>query len=137
MMRGLHGVQSVQSFMWQRLVASWRLLAVLAFGILVAATLLAASPVYTRVMNDLGLQTSLKEQIGSASRNSVTRFGLPLGDPQSGKQSAALASVFSKELGWLTASEARYGALNALTLGRAGQPVATGRFRDLGALQSL
>ena len=52
MIRGFSGVAPL---VWQRLAASWRLLSVLAFGILIAATLMAVSPVYTRVMNDLGL----------------------------------------------------------------------------------
>ncbi len=55
----MNGLLSIGPLMWQRLVANWRLLLVLAFGILVASTLLAISPVYTRVMNDLGLQESL------------------------------------------------------------------------------
>jgi hypothetical protein len=50
----MNGLLSVGPLMWQRLVANWRLLLVLAFGILVAATLMAVSPVYTRVMNDRG-----------------------------------------------------------------------------------
>ena len=46
----------MQGFARGRLLSNWRLLLVLAFGILVAATLMAVSPVYTRVMNDLGLK---------------------------------------------------------------------------------
>ena len=52
-MGGLSGVGPLAG---QRLRASWRLLSVLACGIIAAATLMALSPVYTRVMNDLGLQ---------------------------------------------------------------------------------
>src|SRR3990167_6998636 len=95
----------------QRLIANWRLLLVLAFGILVAATLLAVSPVYTRVMNDLGLQSSLGAEIGSASRNGLTLTGLPLGDPANAEKERTVVKILADELGWLTGSEVRYGAL--------------------------
>lgn len=95
----------------QRLLANWRLLLVLAFGILVSATLLAVSPVYTRVMNDLGLNTSLKKQIGSASRNGAGFINMPLGDPAAIAKEEEVVRLLAGELGWLTAEEVRYGSL--------------------------
>ncbi|HLF75895.1 MAG TPA: ABC transporter permease [Dehalococcoidia bacterium] len=122
-MRGFTGIGPL---IMQRLAAGWRLLAVLAFGILIAATLLAISPVYTRVMSDLGLEASLAQQIGSASRNGFVRFGLPLGAPDSAVERQTLASVLADEIGWLSASEVRFGGLPPLTLARPGEPFPTG-----------
>jgi hypothetical protein len=132
----VHGFTGIGPLIWQRLLASWRLLAVLAFGILIAATLMAASPVYTRVMNDLGLETSLGEQIGSASRNGLVRFDLPLGSAQSAREAQGLSALVSDSLDWLTGSYVSYGSVGALTLAREGQPVPTDRFRTLIALHS-
>src|SRR5262245_34411427 len=117
--------------MLQRLVAGWRMLAVLAFGILVAATLMAVSPVYTRVMSDLGLAASLDKQIGSASRNGFVRFDLPLGAQSSTDERRELASILSDEISWLSASEVRFGATPNLTLARPGQPFPVGSARTL------
>ena len=107
----MNGLLSVGPLMWQRLVSNWRLLLVLAFGILVAATLMAVSPVYTRVMNDLGLRQSLQEQIGSSTRNAFVIIGDPLGDPATSRRQQELAQVLSEEVGWFTETEVRYGAV--------------------------
>ena len=107
----MNGLLSVGPLMWQRLVSNWRLLLVLAFGIVVAATLMAVSPVYTRVMNDLGLQQSLQDQIGSASRNAFVIVGDPLGEPETSRRQQELAQVLSEEIGWLTETEVRYGSV--------------------------
>jgi FtsX-like permease family protein len=112
-MRGLTGVGPLA---WQRLRASWRLLSVLASGILAAATLMALSPVYTRVMNDLGLEYALKQQIGSATHNSVNEFDMPLGTTQAANERGELARLVAGRLSWLTSSEARYGSLPNLNL---------------------
>jgi ABC-type lipoprotein release transport system permease subunit len=127
----MNGLMSIGPLMWQRLVANWRLLLVLAFGILVAATLLAVSPVYTRVMNDLGLQASLQQQIGSASRNGAIVHGQVLGDAGNGRRAQELAQTMSEEIGWFTETEVRFGAMPFLTLAREGQALATGMDRPL------
>ncbi|MPZ50148.1 MAG: FtsX-like permease family protein [Dehalococcoidia bacterium] len=121
----------------QRLAASWRLLSVLAFGILVASTLLAASPVYTRVMNDLGLQTTLEKLIGSASRNAALRFDLPLGSPEAAAEARALTTILSEELGWLTEDEVRYGRLPITILMPEGGPVPIDDFRVMLNVQTM
>ncbi len=133
-MRGLTGVGPL---VWERLLANWRLLLVLTFGILMAATLLAASPIYTRVMSDLGLNFSLKEGLRSASRNSLIQFGLPLGSEEASTETNALGRAAAEEISWFTGSEARYSALTDLTLAYEGQPVATDRFRTTVTLQAL
>src|SRR5215831_1841879 len=134
-MRGLTGVGPLA---WQRLKANWRLLSVLAFGILAAATLMAVSPVYTRVMNDLGLSYSLKQQLSSATRNRLVEFDLPLGTEEASRERTALANLLAGRLSWLTRSQARYSALPDLTLTqRPDQAPTTARGRTVATLQSL
>jgi hypothetical protein len=123
--------------MWQRLVANWRLLLVLAFGILVASTLMAISPVYTRVMNDLGLQESLEDQIGGASRNGAILLGQELGEPDNARREQELAQMMSREIGWFTDYEVRYGALPLHLLAREGQSYRPGRDSPLIAVRSM
>ena len=108
----------------------------LAFGVLTAATLLAVSPVYTRVMNDQGLSVALEKQIGSSSRNGLIRFGT-FGTPDAAADMEELGAILSEELSWLTASEVRYGRLPELTLRREGEPVRTDPFRPRLSLQAL
>ena len=121
----MNGLLSIGPLMWQRLVANWRLLLVLSFGILVASTLLAISPVYTRVMNDLGLQQSLEERIQGYSRNGFVMVPTPLGDPGAIRQQQELAQAISEEIGWFTQDEVRYGALPPMNLVKGGKLVPT------------
>ena len=132
-MKSLHGTGPL---ILQRLRASWRLLAVLAFGMLTAATLTAASPVYTRVMNDLGLTSSLESRLGSASRNAAVQVGLPLGAPESASESASLRRILEEEIGWFTASEERYAVLTPLTYTREGLTVTNVPDRPFVAFQT-
>jgi len=117
----MNGLLSIGPLMWQRLVANWRLLLVLAFGILVAATLLAISPVYTRVMNDLGLQESLAARIEGYSRNGFVMVPTPLGDPEAIRKQQELAQAISEEIGWFTQDEVRYGSLPPMNLLKGGK----------------
>ena len=133
----MQGLGGIGPLIWQRFAASWRLLAVLGFGVLVASTLLAVAPVYTRVMNDLGLQTSLKQQLQSSTRNGFTRFDLPLGSDSAVAEERALTAILADEVSWFSESEVRNAALTTLTFGREGQPPATDRFRLLVDLHTL
>ena len=121
----MNGLMSIGPLMVQRLIANWRLLLVLAFGVLVASTLLAISPVYTRVMNDLGLQQSLEKTLRSSSRNGFTMVPIPLGDPAVVRQQQELARAMSEEIGWFTKDEVRFGSLPLMTLARGGKLVTT------------
>src|SRR4051812_30226765 len=105
----MRSLKNVGPLVLQRLAASWRLLGVLAFGILVAATLLAVSPVYTRVMNDIGLQSTLSAQVGSATRNALVDFKLPLGSEQLARRTQRQAELESQHIGWFVGSEEQFG----------------------------
>ena len=111
----MQGLGGIGPLIWQRFAASWRLLAVLGFGVLVASTLLAVAPVYTRVMNDLGLQTSLRQQLQSSTRNGFTRFDLPLGSESAVAEERAMTAILADEVSWFSESEVRNAALTTLT----------------------
>jgi ABC-type antimicrobial peptide transport system permease subunit len=117
----MNGLLSIGPLMWQRLVANWRLLLVLAFGILVAATLMAISPVYTRVMNDLGLQESLEDHLQGYSRDGFVMVPVPLGDAATIEKQRELARAMSEEIGWFTQDEVRYGSLPNMGLLKGGK----------------
>src|SRR3954468_14849955 len=92
---------------------------------------MAVAPVYPRVMNDLGLTASLKDQIGSASRNGAIRFDLPFGAPTTATEQRALAGILADETSWFTGYEVRYGSVGPVTLARPGAALPTERFRLL------
>ena len=133
----MRGFMGIGPLVWERLVANWRMLGVLAFGMVMAATLLAASPIYTRVMNDLGLDFSLKEHLRSSSRNSLIEFGLPLGTEATAAEARQTVSLLAEKTSWFTGSEVRYGALPDLALAEENAPVPTGQFRTVLTLQTL
>ncbi|MGE0688248.1 MAG: hypothetical protein AB7P33_16005, partial [Dehalococcoidia bacterium] len=132
-MRGFRGTGPL---IWQRMVTSWRLLAVLAFGMLVAATLLATSPVYTRVMNNLGLESSLKERLGRDTRNGGLQVGLPHGSAEAAAEANYIAAIVSDEIGWFAGSEVRYGSLRELEYNPEGQPIINDPLRPMVQLQT-
>lgn len=134
LMRGLMGIGPL---VWERLVANWRMLSVLAFGMLMAATLLAVSPIYTRVMNDLGLDYSLKEHLRSSSRNTLMKFGQPLGSDEAAANARQTLQMLAARTSWFTGSEVRYAALPDLPLAEEGEDVPNDRFRTVLTLQTF
>ncbi|MGE3858326.1 MAG: FtsX-like permease family protein, partial [Dehalococcoidia bacterium] len=90
-------------FALQRLAANWRLMLVAAVGVLVAATLLAATPVYAAAMTDLGLHFRLDRQLPRpADRVGYIEVGrLLLGDPVDRARREALERIAEARVGWL------------------------------------
>ncbi len=83
-----------------RLRAGWRMLLVAAAGVLGAATLLAAAPIYAGAMSDLGVQFRLQRELGDRTLQSATIEGL-LVTPQALAQRTALDRTLEARLGWL------------------------------------
>ena len=77
---------------------------VAAVGVLVAATLLAAAPIYTTTMSDLGLQFRLDKGLDEPRDQvvSVGVFGLAIGDPVDQARRDALAVITEARLGHLS-----------------------------------
>ena len=88
-------------FALQRLRAGWRFMLVAAVGVLVAATLLAAAPIYTTTMSDLGLQFRLNRGLDEPRDQVVVAgvFGLAIGDPADAARRDALAIITEARLG--------------------------------------
>jgi ABC-type lipoprotein release transport system permease subunit len=133
----VRGYRGTGPLIWQRLISTWRLLLVLAFGMLVAATLLATSPVYTRVMNDLGLESSLRERLGIDNRTTAIQVRQPFGSAETAQEAAALRDILQDEVGWFSNAEIRYGSLGNLVYTREGFPPTDFPLRPLIQMQAM
>ncbi len=99
----------------RRAFANWKMLGVLAVGILVAATLLASAPVYSRTMNDLGLTYSVQEQLPGGPGTSVQVRGMPVGD-EGAAMREAVGERIDDRLGWFSDETHRFDRLGALAI---------------------
>ncbi len=88
-----------------RLRASWRLMAVAALGVVVAATLLAVAPIYAQSMSDLGLRFRLERGLPTASDRAtwLEVDHLLIGDPVDVQTREAIDRVTAARVGWLAA----------------------------------
>ncbi len=108
-------------FAVRRLLANGRLMLVAALGVLVAATLLAVTPIYAAAMSDLGLRFRLERQLPRPSDHlayiEVDR--LLLGNPADRARRDALERVLEARVGWLgaTVTEDKTPALDLTFLG--------------------
>ena len=133
-MRSLRGIGPL---IWGRLAATWRLQAVLAFGILAAATLLAVSPAYTRVMNDAGLRHSLEETSDGVTRTSAIDFDLALGSEEAAAEMEGIARLMDEDISWFSTSGLRYGKLIDLAITPEGSDIFRGTTRTHASVQTL
>lgn len=88
----------------RRLAVRWRLMVVAGVGILLAASLLAAGPLYTDAMSDLGLRFRLDRGLDLPREQTVsaTIEGLLAGDPTDRARAEALDAVTQARIGWLS-----------------------------------
>ncbi|MSQ42096.1 MAG: ABC transporter permease [Dehalococcoidia bacterium] len=93
-----------------RLRSAWRLLAVTAVGVLFAAALLAAGPLYADALSTLGLRFRLERQLGDDTLNTVTLDGLRPASGSDAVRRRDAVQAFDARVGWLgpeTLEEAR------------------------------
>ena len=90
-------------FALRRLRAGWRFMLVAAVGVLVAATLLAITPIYASSMSDLGLSFRLGRELAEVDERLtyLTADGLRFGDAQGQASTAAMDTVTEARIGWL------------------------------------
>jgi len=114
---------------------TWRLLAVLALGMLMTATLLASAPVYARTMADLGLTFTVRDELSETPGNRTEFRNVALGTDEAGALRAAITLRVEERLGWFSTKTSLYlrgPRFNLVNEGEGIQPQA-----PLGHLQSL
>ncbi len=89
------------SLVVRRLLSGWRLLLVTTIGVVVAATLLAVSPIYAETMSNLGLRFRLERNLDEDELGVVEVRGLMLGDAVARQRRAAIDEIAEARIGWL------------------------------------
>jgi hypothetical protein len=97
---------------WQlvlrRGLANWRMLATLALGIVVAATLLASAPIYARAMADLGLTFAIREELQAEPATRSEFRDIPLRTADGVALRAAIEGRIDERIGWFRADQTRH-----------------------------
>ena len=88
-------------FVFPRARSTWRLLIITAVGVLVAAVLLAAVPLYSNALSSLGLQFRLERALEDRLLNTVTVDQLLPGDAVDVARRRAIDTAFDARVGWL------------------------------------
>ena len=88
-------------FVVPRLLSAWRLLLVAAVGVIVAATLLAAVPIYSQSMATLGLRFRLANAVEQTPLNWLAVGNLSTQSPADLERRRAIDEMFEARLGWL------------------------------------
>ncbi|MEJ5222451.1 MAG: hypothetical protein WHT63_10655 [Tepidiforma sp.] len=114
---------------------NWRLLAVLGLGMLIAAALLAAAPIYARTMADLGLTFTVRDRLGEAPGNRVSFTSVPLGTPEGQALRDAVERRIAERIGWFAQGESRVLVGPRFFLAPPGEPAPL--LAPIGQLQSV
>ncbi len=114
---------------------NWRLLAVLSFGMLMAASLLAAGPIYARTMSGLGLTFTVRDQLSESPGNRVEFPSIALTTGEGVALQDAIGQRVGERLGWFAASSSRHIRTGRFTIAQEGESPRT--LAPLGELQSL
>ena len=101
-------------------VSSWRMLAVLALGVLVASTLLASAPIYARAMADLGLKFTVRDELRGEPTIRTGIEAQQLGSPDSLAVREAIEARIDERLGWFSLDRSIVVQSARLTVGRSG-----------------
>ncbi len=131
----MRGLVRIWRLFARRSGRNWRLLGVLALGMLMAASLLASAPVYARTLADLGLTFTVRDQLNDTPGNQVRFTAVPLRTEEGDALKAAVERRITERLGWFEASTSRYLKTGRFFAGIEGADPAPGA--PLGQLQSL
>ncbi|MYD27347.1 MAG: FtsX-like permease family protein [Dehalococcoidia bacterium] len=115
--------------------ASWRMLAVLALGVLVASTLLASAPIYARAMADLGLKFTVRDELRGEPSIRAGIEAQQLATPDSLAVREAVERRIDERLGWFALERSVVVESARLTIGRTGEESRTSN--PLGVLYAL
>ena len=94
---------SVWRFALRRFAANWPLMLLVGAGALLATTLLAAAPIYTDTMSDIGLRFRLERELDAPRERVIGLYAdrLRLGDPVQLAQTRAFAEITEARVGWM------------------------------------
>ena len=115
--------------------ASWRMLAVLALGVLVASTLLASAPIYARAMADLGLKFTVRDELRGEPSIRAGIEAQQLATPDSLAVREAVEARIDERLGWFAQERSIVVESARLTIGRTGEEPREGT--TLGVLYAI
>ncbi len=119
----------------RRGVSTWKLLAVLALGVLMAAVLLASAPIYAGTMEDLGLGFTIRDQLNE-SPPATTEFAyVPLQSAEGNALKSAVEQRLGERLGWFIQSQSLYLKTSRFVVTQEG--VKTTNLSPLGQLQAV
>lgn len=104
----------------QRSVANWKMVAILAFGVLVAATLLASAPIYARSMADLGVTFAVREDLADDPAISAVLPATALQTADGRAIREAVEARVDERLGWYQAGRSRRLTASRFILSRDG-----------------
>lgn len=110
----------------RRSAASKGMLAVVALGVFVAATLLAAAPIYARTMADLGLTFKIRDELAGRPGTAIEFPSVPLNTAEGNGLQAAVQQRIDERLGWFRASQSRYIEMGRFLIAKAGTPTKAG-----------
>ncbi|MGH2633438.1 MAG: FtsX-like permease family protein, partial [Tepidiformaceae bacterium] len=106
----------------RRSLASKRLMAVVALGVFVAASLLAAAPIYNRAMADIGLTFTIRDQLSASPSTQIHFNDVPLQTADGQALRSAVQTRTQQRIGWFSASEAQYTQLGRFGIADPGAP---------------
>ncbi|MBK6662392.1 MAG: hypothetical protein IPG47_06430 [Thermoflexaceae bacterium] len=91
---------SILPFVLRRSMAGRGLLAVMALGVIVAATLLASAPIYARAMADMGLTFVIRDELSDSPGSSIEFPGIALRTAEGEALRAAVEQRIDERWGW-------------------------------------
>lgn len=103
----MRAAYTVWRLLARRSLAGWRLTALLTLGVLVAAVLLAAAPLYARAMADLGLTFAVRERLAREPTTEVRLPGVAVASAEGRALQEATARRAEERLGWFTVARGR------------------------------
>ena len=120
----------------KQLAANRVLAGVMALGIVVAAMLLAAAPIYSRAMADLGLTYAIRTELRGNANTRVAFFGVGLQTVEGKAFRASVEQRITERIGWFRTDQYRVVRLGRFGVARPGDPPDKGRLPQ-GEPQSL
>ncbi|MFN8535281.1 MAG: FtsX-like permease family protein [Dehalococcoidia bacterium] len=108
----------------ERIRANWKLLTAVLLGVLAAVVLLASAPLYSGVLNDLGLRYTLRREPPARSDLIVQLNGRPSRQNEFAAANGAIENEVEAALGRFVGDPVRYGKSASLFVYRPDQPIA-------------